>query len=219
MSDRSTTEATGIIRRRPIIARSRRMTLPLSQLSCASYHEAGHGVATLLGFRTVRSPMPAPPIPVELIEIYTPEKPHPYLRAEGKNYGISTYAPEWPAERRIAPEWREAMEWHIVIMLAGGIAEAIARGERRKRQVLPFAIAHCGCRTDRVQVAKTLDDLHVLTGRRYSEQRFADRTRALLLAYWPAVRALAEALIEAKRLEGEQIEEIVKPYLSSSNGG
>jgi hypothetical protein len=202
----------GIMTRRPIITRYR-ATRPRSQLSCAAYHEAGHGVATLLGFRTVRSPMLPPPVPVELMEVFTSENPHPYLRIEGKCYGPSTYAPEWP-KRRIANEWREAMEWHILIMQAGGIAEAIYRGERRKRDVLYFAILNCGCRSDHEQVTKTLADLRALTRRPQSEQRFAERTRALLLRNWSAVRALAEALTEAKRLEGEQVEAIIAPYLA-----
>lgn len=205
----------GIMTRKPIITRDR-TTSPRSRLACAAFHEAGHGFASLLAFCTVRSPMPVPPTPVELLEIYTLENPHPYLPAEGRWYGPSTYAPEWPLERRIAPEWQEAMIWHIIVMQAGGIAEAIYRGERRKDHVLPFALAYCGCRTDRVQVTKTLADLQALTGRRQSEQRFAERTRALLLTNWPPVRALAEALIEAKRLEGEQVEAIITPYLAAT---
>jgi hypothetical protein len=179
-----------------------------------AYHEAGHAVATLLGFGTVRLPegQRPPAMPIKAIEVFTPENPH-LDRLDGICHSQSTYSSAWPAEHRIAIEWREAMEWNIVIFQAGGIAEAIYRGERRKHNILRFAMRHCGCSLDQMKVEATLADLHTLTGRRHSEHRFVERTRALLLMNWPAIRALAEALTEAKRLEGEQVDAIIAPYL------
>ena len=88
----------------------------------------------MLAFRTARLPMRPPKRIIKFIEI----------TAEGSNaqwgglcFGPNIYAIEWP-EGRIDWKYREAMEWQIVIDLAGGIAEAISRGERRKREVFVF---------------------------------------------------------------------------------
>ena len=110
----------------------------------------------------------------------------------GACYGPQLYSTEWPG-LRIAEEWRDAMEWQIITDLAGGIAEAIYRGERRKREVLCFASFNCGMygggNGDLASSAAVLADLRTLTGRRHGEQRFAERALALLLAHWPAVEA------------------------------
>jgi len=45
------------------------------------------------------------------------------------------------------------MESQVVIELAGGIAEAAFRGERRPHEVLPFATRHCNIGTDSRQAA------------------------------------------------------------------
>jgi hypothetical protein len=54
-----------------------------------------------------------------------------------------------------------------------------------------------------------LDDLNSLAGRKYDEQVFAERTRTLLAIFWPAVEAVAAALIEHGRVEGERVEQIL----------
>ena len=54
-----------------------------------------------------------------------------------------------------------------------------------------------------------LGDLFRLTGVRYDAQRFAERALAVVLAHWPAVEALASALIENRRIEGEDVEQII----------
>ena len=48
------------------------------------------------------------------------------------------------------------MESQIVIELAGGIAEAIYRGERRSREVLRFAALHCSIDAGLKQTAAVL---------------------------------------------------------------
>jgi hypothetical protein len=188
-----------------------RMTqLPvLGAKTAAAHHEAGHAVATMLAFRTARLPMRPPERIIKFIEI----------TAEGSNaqrgglcFGPNIYAIEWP-EARIDRAYRDVMEWQIVIDLAGGIAEAISRGERRKKEVFWFAVFNCACGDDLKNAAAILADLRKLTGHRYGERRFAERARDLLLANWPAVDALASALVGAERIEGDQVEKIVGPHL------
>jgi hypothetical protein len=82
-------------------------------------------------------------------------------------------------------------------------------GERRSNEVLAFAASHCRMATDLTKAAAVLGDLSRLTGRRYDEQRFAERALELMLTHWPAVTALASALIETKRIEGDQVEQII----------
>ena len=41
-------------------------------------------------------------------------------------------------------------------------------------------------------------------------QHYADRTLELLLEHWCAVEALAEALVEHGRIEGDQVEQIIE---------
>ena len=79
-------------------------------------------------------------------------------------------------------DWADAMQWQIVATLAGGIAEAVHRGERRKRHVMWFALCNCGSKDDFISVDAILADLRKLTGHHYGPQRFAERTLVLLLA-------------------------------------
>ena len=54
-----------------------------------------------------------------------------------------------------------------------------------------------------------LGDLRRLTGVRFDAQPFAERARALLLTHWRAVTALASALVEDRRIEGDRVEAII----------
>jgi hypothetical protein len=181
----------------------------LAPKTAAAYHEAGHAVATMLAFRTARLPMRPPERIIKYIEI-TVEGSN--AQWDGLCFGPNIYAVQWP-EARIDWIYREAMEWQIMIDLAGGIAEAISRGERRKKKVFWFAVFNCGCRDDLKTAAAVVADLRKLTGRQHGERRFGERVFALLLAYWAAVDALASALVDAERIEGDQIEKIVEPWL------
>ena len=49
------------------------------------------------------------------------------------------------------------MERQVIIHLAGGIAEAIYRGECRKAHVLDFASEHCAMYTDLARAAAVMD--------------------------------------------------------------
>ena len=64
-------------------------------------------------------------------------------RALGGNcFGADIYSVRWPV-KSIAEPFRDLMESQVVIELAGGIAEACHRGERRRRAILAFAESHC----------------------------------------------------------------------------
>jgi hypothetical protein len=56
-----------------------------------------------------------------------------------------------------------------------------------------------------------------LTGYDVGPQHYADRTLTMLLEHWRAVTALAEALIERRRLEGAEVEEIIHSIGSASS--
>ena len=102
------------------------------------------------------------------------------------------------------------MEWQIVIDMAGGIAEAIHRGERRQRQVFWFAMLNCGADGDLEDAEAVCADLRALTGRRFGLERLVQRALKLLLANWPAVETIAAALIRDHHIDGAAIERIVR---------
>jgi hypothetical protein len=182
----------------------------LAAKTAAAYHEAGHTVTSLLAFRTAKLPMPPPERIIKFVEIFIEAGPAQW---GGQCFGPNIYATQWP-KGRIDWKYRDAMEWQIVIDLAGGIAEAISRGERRKKEVFWFATFKCACRDDLKNAAAVVADLRKLTGRQYGERRFAHRARDLLLANWQAVEVLADALVDTNRIEGDQVERIVAPWLA-----
>jgi hypothetical protein len=51
-----------------------------------------------------------------------------------------------------------------------------------------------------------LGDLFRLTGVRFDAKPFAERTLTMLLSHWSAVEALPSALIETRRIKGEDVE-------------
>lgn len=174
-----------------------------NQKSCTAYHEAGHAVAAVLAFRFACTPNTRPPLPVKIVNIFEEE-----AGWAGECFGPDIYSTAWPVER-ITHAWRDAMEWQIIINMAGPIAEAIYRGEKRKSDVLWFAVFYCGARQDVDEAGKVINDLRKLTGRNHGEQRFAERARDLLLNHWPLVDAIAEALIRDHSVVGEEIEEMI----------
>ena len=143
-------------------------------------------------------PNPMPPVLVRSVEI-AECTPGQWV---GNCVGTNIYSAEWDIAC-IAPRFRPLMEAQVVIHLAGGVAEAIFRGERRAREALAFAVNHCSMDTDLERAAAVLGDLRRLTGYRLDAQHFAERTLALLLTNWCAVEALASALVVSKRIEGE----------------
>jgi len=108
----------------------------ITPITCAAYHEAGHAVATVLAFYTARHPNALPPQPVKSVSLSEAEETPGHW--DGVCHGPQIYSTQWP-DARIHVRFREAMEWQIVINQAGGVAEAIYRGERRKKHVMWFS--------------------------------------------------------------------------------
>jgi hypothetical protein len=182
-----------------------RRTPSTEVVSAVAHHEAGHAVAMVLAFRHAAwLPHPPPPLLVRYVEI-TEHAPGQWT---GSCVGPNIYSVRWPIDC-IAEPYRDLMERQIVIELAGGVAEAIHRGERRESEVLAFAEAHCCIDADLEQARAVLGDLFRLTGRRHDAQAFVGSTLALLMTHLPAVEALASALIAHRRIEGKRVEQII----------
>lgn len=125
----------------------------------------------------------------------------------GVCFGANVYRPEYAT--RFPPwRWRDAMQWQIIIYMAGGVAEAIHRGEWLQQYIFWFAM-QCGAGGDREAAEAIIADLRKLTGRRHGLERFAIRARKLLLANWPAVEAIAAVLIRDRRIDGAEIEALL----------
>ena len=97
------------------------------------------------------------------------------------------------------------MQAQAVVHLAGPLAEAVHRGERRRLHVLEYAREHCALNADMRKAEGVLDDL----GDALNAQQLVDQTLATLWENWDAVEALARALIEERRIEGGRIGEII----------
>ena len=167
--------------------------------TAAAYHEAGHAVAIVLAFRTAPwLPHRAPSLPVRFVEITDD--------GGGNCVGMSVYSMQWDIGV-IKPRYRDLMERQVCIHLSGGISEAILSGVRGGREALRFAEAHMDA--DLTKAEEVCRDIFRLTGYRVGPQHYADRTLTMMLEHWPAVEALAEALIDERRIEGWQVEEIV----------
>lgn len=178
-----------------------------------AYHEAGHAVANVLAFRhCALLPAPLPRAIIKDIAIFT-EGTH----LSGLCNGPGIYSTKWP-ERRIQEAFRDAMEWHIVTMMAGGVAETIHRGRKGKRDLLANAFFQEGADGDLDEINLVMQDLEILDGKKPSNafwQRLAVRTRDCLLVHWLAVDALAQALVKAEYLPGREAESIIDTALPS----
>ena len=139
-----------------------------------AFHEAGHALASVLAFRAIGSGRRA----IKYVEISEGEMPAGQW--SGSCHGPDIYSPAWPVAR-IAPQNRRKMEWQIVIDLAGPIAEAVARGERRKKYAGTFALFYCGSSEDFSHAGKVIADLCALTKRRQALRRFEQRALAVVL--------------------------------------
>ena len=172
---------------------------PSPELVSAAFHEAGHAVAIVLAFRDAAwLPHPPPPLPVKYVEITDD--------GGGNCVGMSVYSVKWDISC-IKPRYRDLMERQAIVHLAGGISEAIYRGERRGREALRFAESSMG--VDLTKAEEVCRDIFRLTGYRVGPQHYADRTLRMLLEHWPAVTALATELVDDRRIEGERVQQII----------
>ena len=172
---------------------------PMTRAALA-HHEAGHAVASVAAFMNCEPlPYPIPSPLVDYVEI---------SKSGGSCFGPAIYSPEWP-RWRLDERLCAAMEWQLIICLAGGIAEAIHHSERGLQGVLRFAMSDSGMVLDMADIVPVLADLRELTGQDHDLQPLLRRTFDLLLQHWLAVEALASALLAASRIEGDEVEDII----------
>jgi hypothetical protein len=87
----------------------------------------------------------------------------------------------------------------------------------RGREALRFAESSMGA--DLAKAEEVLRDIFRLTGYRVGPQHYADRTLTMLLQRWPAVEALAAALVEERHIDGDQVKRIIDRVMSSTKDG
>jgi hypothetical protein len=107
------------------------------------------------------------------------------------------------------------IEWQIRRDLAGGMAELVSAGERRKKN-LEYVWLHAhllGMEMDYQSAERCLEDLRQLKPGRYGLRRFEMETGNLVLRAWSAIEALARALVEAGTLEFKEAYDIIAPHL------
>ena len=173
-----------------------------SPVSIVAFHEAGHAVVAWLAFRDMaRAPAP---VAVTSVEIDVGDT----LRSETeRRLGVCHSA--------LSRMTWSMLEWDIVVNFAGGLAEAIHRGERNRRSALRIALAKCGMGIDLEAIKRRIAALRILTDfpddddDRDAHRRFAWQALALLKANWVAVEAIAAALIERRKLDGAEVEAII----------
>jgi hypothetical protein len=166
---------------------------PKELVSAVAHHEGAHALATVLAFRDAAwLPRPAPSPVVSFVEI---------TNTSGQWIGCCRSRNIYSG--RNDEPCRDLMEKQIGIYLAGAVGEAISRSVVRWDEVEVFAA------TDLQRAAAVGNDLSALTGVPYDEQFFFKHTRALLKANWPAIEALATALIAHGRIDGDQVERII----------
>ena len=134
-----------------------------TELSRTAYHESGHAIGISVAFCDAQwLPRQRPEVLVRSVAI-TESAPGQFL---GNCTGMNIYSTKWPEWYRIAPRYLDLMKAQA--LMAGGLAEAIHRGERRRHQVLAFAKAHCHLDEDMALAAGVLAHLHRLGA--YDEQ-------------------------------------------------
>ena len=167
----------------------------ISPASCVAYHESGHAVIAMLAARDMT---PAPVISVEIFED----------TSQGTGLSGICRTPLNEAARSL-------LEWSIGVYFAGGLAEAIHRGERNRRSGLKFALANCGMSDDIKDVQRALTALRLLTNNYDTTyQRYAGRVWDLLKANCSSAR-LASVLNITTR-SGSQCCPVIRSAISRS---
>jgi hypothetical protein len=136
----------------------------------------------------------------------------PDLYAASANLGIIYQEPE----SGVMPATLARMEWAILTSLAGPFAEAAARGVRSKASMRWKALFDCGSIHDYRAAGAVLQDYKKASGRRRGLPYFEDQTRDLVLKSWPAIEALAQALLARETLDHDDAYAIVEPFLEPS---
>jgi hypothetical protein len=171
------------------------------EIAAAAHHEAAHAVSTVLAFRdAVWLPMPPPRLPVRYCEITS--------RGGGTCQSSDIYCAAWPIDC-LKPRYRPLMEAQVCIELSGGVAEAIFHGVRGRHDVVDHMETNLSIDADLDRAAPVLRDLFRVTCYRFEPRDFVGPTLEMLEAHWPAVTALANALVDERRIEGRRVERII----------
>lgn len=186
-------------------------------------HEAGHALAKLLASRAFYQNDYA----FDSIRI-RPSARGPHKDRRGRRcdclgcvQGAGFYnATGFPEGNLITEEYRHAAmlraEWQIVIDLAGPFAAAASLGVTSKRSMPATALFSGGCDSDYECADRVFKELNTMAGRRTSWKNLEYRTRDIVLEYWQAIQALADALMVKHRVGCESAVAIMLPYLGQS---
>jgi hypothetical protein len=131
------------------------------------------------------------------------------------------YNRSWLEDPQLMVKYDYLIAYEAVILLAGGVAQAIWSGERTADDAFRGAISHGGMDEklkdtdgDLALILNAMDCLSKVTGGHYEPKDVAEPTYDLLLKHWPAVEALAAALVKTNRIEGDAVEAIIDDAMS-----
>jgi len=189
-----------------------------------AHHEAGHAVAYIRAFRALGQDWPA----FERVVI-RPNASGLHLNGRGVEIdcvgvceatdicipvvGLAIFNGAQRPE--LQSMMLRRMEWEIMVKLAGPFATAAHAGIRAKQEMRWAALLSGGTDDDYKRAESVLADYKKATRRAYGLRRFEDRTRDLVLGAWPAIEALAVALLNSKSgaLEYDEAVSVVLPLL------
>lgn len=161
----------------------------------AAYHEAGHAVAAVVqGLEVQRATIAADHEEWGCVEVAPVE---------------DDFSPEWDPPEKV----KEVLEPRLVTLLAGRVAEELRAGGVAlsetdesdwgdRQAVVEFA----DCLAGGPEQTQTLVDSLI------------ERARELLIENWPAVAAVAQALLERETLSGEEVAAAIGPRNSAGLG-
>jgi hypothetical protein len=183
-------------------------------------HEAGHAATLILAHRALARYQPS-----FLRVVIRRECSSPYIDYKNREVddcfglceGPDLYTPGNDViasyQEPLKSEMLAKMEWSILTSLAGPFAEAAARGVRSKANMRWKALFDCGGMYDYRAAGAVLQDYKKASGRRRGLPYFEDQTRDLVLKSWPAIEALAQALLARETLDHDDAYAIVEPFL------
>jgi hypothetical protein len=178
----------------------------------AAHHESAHAVASIYGLRETRAERGA--------ELASPLVKCVWINRIAVVASRPEDGPCWTGgcrgpwiymrENRLRPAGsRSELEWDLVATMAGSIAEALYCWYRGADAIEEFARHSGGGGLDFRRVDFLMGCLCEMSKRRRVLKPYVKRTIAFLEAHWAEVEALARALIEEKKIEGDRIAEIV----------
>ncbi len=189
-------------------------------------HEGGHAFTCILAHHALGRDFPS----FERVFIRR-EFSSPYIDPQNRKVNCSGMCEGRPlyragieilifdAEPKPQPEVKLAMlarmEWEMIALLAGPLAEAVSRGVQ-KRDMSFAAQLVCGSADDYGAAKAVLRDYRKLSKRRCRMPVFEDRTCDLVLQWWPAINEQAKHLLVKEALSHDDAYAVVEPFLKAS---